>query len=965
MRRIIYVSLLLLLVPSLLLAQTTGSINGKVTDEEGTAIAGAVVTATSLDSGLEREVKTDRNGNYVVALLPVGNWTVTITAAGMQPQVTSFRLGVGEKVPVNATMMPGEIVTEEVNVYSTATAMNTSGTQTNVDFNAVEELPVNNRTLNVIARLSGHVSEATQTGTALTVAGAPSYDTTVLLDGAEISDPFFGTATTVYLEDAVEEVQVLTSGISARYGRFQGGIINAITKSGSNEWEATLRYEFDKDSWNQKTPFGETLSDTLNETYQLTAGGYLWKDHIWFFGGYREIPATATSRTATFSGAAYTTNATEDRWQAKLRGAIASNHVVDISHLEFSSTTDPWAATNLGPATLDVVNGKRGDPRETNTLAYQGVLTPSLFLEVQATQKDAAIFAGGAPNGKNPFLDLNTLDVYNNYWWDFSDLDVRNNETAAANLTYSLSTNNAGTHTLEFGIQSVDSITSGENKQTPADYNLLGFNADFIAGPDAAGNPTFNLRNFDAARWTALPLGGEQTIENVGIYVQDTINLGDWRFDVGLRWDDYQGAGVQAISNMSFDKIVPRLGVTKNITDNWQLGATWGQYVARFNDNFAQGASGVGSAPSLDQFYTGPDMLGISQSALDALLSVDSAWDFTYGYNGPGTSTIYLADQIHAPYAEEFTLSVRRSLPNNSGTVVVSWVDRDYKDSVSQYQGEVCNYSNFTFTHETESCADGSANYTPILGGTLGEVDTTVWANDARNIRTYQGISVQANYAPTSRWNVGGSYTYSLNQGNYEGEGANTPASGGSLGLFPRSVDNVAPYGFVDEDLTHRTRAYGSYRFDFGRAGGLVLGGVLAVQSGTRWSNTATVSSYPIPEYVGQNSTFTQFFSDRGANRFDSWQSLGLSARYDFNFFSKFGMWVKAQVNNVTNEDTLLTYQTTGRAVSDGGNLVWAPSGTCGLDDTPSKSCSSFGRISTQNRYQTPRQYFFTIGLRY
>ena len=969
MKRFIYLSLLLLLVPTLLSAQTTGTISGKVIDEEGTAIEGAVITATSLDTGLEREATSDRNGNYVIALLPVGNWTVTITSQGMQPQVTSFRLGVGEKVPVDATMSPGEVVTEEVNVYSTATAMNQSGTQENIDYrDSVDQLPVQDRRLNVVARLAGHVSDATQTGINITIAGAPSYDTVVLLDGAEISDPLFAGGTTVYLEDAIEELQVLTSGISARYGRFQGGVINAITKSGTNEWEATLRYEFDKDSWNETSPYGETLSDNLNEVYQLTAGGFLWKDHIWFFGGYREIPATTVSRTTGFTGEGFTNGATEDRWQVKLRGAIASNHIIDVSHLEFSALTDPWSSTNLNPGHLQAVTGSRGDPRETNTLAYQGVLTPSLFLEVQATEKQAAIFAGGDPSGGNPFIEWNTFDVFNNYWWDASDLDQRDNETASANLTYSLSTNSAGTHTLEFGVQSVDSITGGENRQTPTDYNLIGFNSDFVTGKTATGQPLFNIRNGVTERWTALPLGGQQVIENVGVYVQDTINLGDWRFDVGLRYDDYQGSGALAIYNVGFDKIVPRLGITKNITDVWQVGATWGQYMSRFNDNFAQGASGVGSAPSIDHRYSGPDMIGLTAAQADAVTNNDALWQTISGFSGPGLSTEYLADQINAPYAEEWTLSLRRSLPNNSGTVVVSYVNRNYQDLMSEFVGEVCNYSFFTFSHQAESCP--GANTTDILdafGKPQGEVDTTVWANDDRNTRFYEGISLQANYAPTSVWNVGGSYTYSTTTGNYEGEGQNTPASGGTLGYYPRAVAlaNAAPYGFSDEDLRHRLRAYGTYRFDFGRAGGLVLGGVASAQSGFRWSNTANRSLAAIPEYVSASGTYTHYYSSRGENRFANFTRFDLSARYDFNFFGKFGMWVKAQVNNVLNSDTLTSYQVTGVSVNDNGNTVWQPQGNCGINDTPSQSCTGFGRIANQDNYQLPRQYFFTVGLRY
>jgi len=643
----------LLLMPALAQAQTTGQISGKVTDEAGSPIVGAEVEATANDTGIVRTTKTDQNGNYILGILPVGNWTLTITAVGLQPQVTSFRLGVNEKVPVNAMLLPGEVVMEDLNVFSTATALEVAGTQDNINYREqVENLPLEDRRIQVVARLAAHVSDATQTGTALTIAGAPSYDTVMLLDGAEISDPFFGTATTVYLEDAIEEVQVLTTGISARYGRFQGGVVNAITKSGTNNYEVTVRFEFDKETWNSKTPFGEDQSDTLSEVYQGTAGGYVLKDRAWFFGGYREIPATSDARTTGFTNDSFTTSSTEDRWQLKLRGAPVANHLIDVSHLEFDATTNPWASRNLNPGHLAAVVGVRGDPRETNTYAYQGVLTDNLFLELQATEKEASIFAGGDPSLGSPFLDWNTFDVFNNYWWDADDLDLRNNETQSGNVTYSLATDKLGTHTFEFGVQIVESITGGENRQSPSTYNLIGFNSDFTNDtPGADGEPLFNLRTGDAERWTALPLGGEQRLENTGIYVQDSFTKGDWRFDIGFRLDEYEGAGALERHNLSFDNLVPRFAAAFNATDVWQFTGSWGEYTSRFNDNYAQGAAQVGSAPSIDHTYTGPDMLGLTAAQADAVVRNDAFWQTIAGFSGPVIGNEYLADDINAPFA--------------------------------------------------------------------------------------------------------------------------------------------------------------------------------------------------------------------------------------------------------------------------------------------------------------------------
>ena len=128
------------------------------------------------------------------------------------------------------------------------------------------------------------------------ISGAPSYSTVALLDGADITEPAYGGGVSLYLEDAVEEVQVLTTGISARYGRFQGGVVNVTTKSGGNEFDGTVRAEFGKQSWNSRTPFGEEQSSDLNQIYQATLGGPILKDKLWFFAGARVVPTNTVSR---------------------------------------------------------------------------------------------------------------------------------------------------------------------------------------------------------------------------------------------------------------------------------------------------------------------------------------------------------------------------------------------------------------------------------------------------------------------------------------------------------------------------------------------------------------------------------------------------------------------------------------------------------------------------------------------
>jgi hypothetical protein len=969
-------------------AQTTGAIAGRVVGQDGQPIAGAEITAESVDTGAERTATTDANGRFLFSLVQVGNWRVTVTAPGMQPQASSFRVGVGETVPVDTTLLPGDTsVAEEVTVYgASASALETPEIRENLDYREeIERLPTLTRNINVVANLAPHVGPGGQDptnpeATNVSVAGAPSMDTTVLLDGAEISTPYFGSGVTVYLEDAIEEVQVLASGIDARYGRFQGGIINAITKSGSNDYEASLRYEFSKESWNETTPFGEGQSDQLNEVYQATLGGFILKDHLWFFGGYREIPDSGNVATTRLGAHNFESTTSEDRWQIKLRGAPVANHIIDASYLEYQSDVENWFFAGFPVGDLAATNGQRHDPRDSTTLNYQGVLTANLFLELQATEKDESVIIGGDPAGLDPILNAGGggggTAVYANYWWDSTDTSVRDNETQSGIVTYHIPGEKAGTHTLQGGVQLVSSTTAGFNQQSATGYNYLSLNPDFIAGTNAAGETLYNVRTGAALRFA--PPGGltrnEQILDNTAVFVEDTIEWNKWRFDLGARWEEYDGAGALKQHDVNFDKLVPRLAATYDINTNWQVTGSFAQYAARFNDIFAQGLD-LFIAPRKQEFYLGPTVLGATAAQVSQITRTDAFWPILTLYVGPGIQNNYLADDVNMPYADEWGLSARYALPNRSGSLVISYVDREYEDLMTDFIGGVCEFGSiFTFQHETESCP--GANTTDIIGPTgaaIGQADTLVWANDPRAERDYQGLAAQIDWRPTRATNVGGSVTFSSQSANYQGEAATQPADGGSLGTYVRSktvggttFEDSAPVLNVD---AQRVRLWGGYTFDFERAGNLNLTGLLTGDWTAGSGTSALASAYSlvnVPEYVGDSGFYAIFFDDSHPPVSHGYAKFDLAARYDISIVGKFGIWFKATVLNVTNEDELLSAGRTGvQNGAVGGAPTFIPSGNCGFDSEPSRSCTGWNSITSENNYARPREYLFTIGLRY
>jgi hypothetical protein len=955
----------MLLLPALLLAQaqTTGSVTGQVVNETGAPVTGAEVTLSGPAIQGERTLRTNSAGQFTAHLLPPGQYTATITSAGLQPAVYTFRVLVGETFPLNVTLQPGDVMAEEIVVHGRVSPLQTTETGRTFDYvEEVEELPIQNRNINNIALMAPNTSFGPNQGTApqVAISGAPAFDTVVLLDGAEISDPYFGNGTTVYIEDAVQEVQVLTTGISARYGRFQGGVINAITKSGGNEYNGTLRIELDNQSWNSQTPFEETLTDKLNQTYQATVGGYVLRDRIWFFGGYRTIPVTTTDITTTVTGDAFAQTADETRAQLKLRGAITASQTVEGSYLEYESAVSDWGTSGLAPAD-PAARGARGDKRDMTSLTYQGVFGASTFADLAYTKKDVQITAGGDPAGADPFLWTPGPNwMFNNHWWDASDVDGRDNQTAALTLGHHFLAF-GGNHSLQGGVQWVESSTSGDNRQSATGYNLVSQSGSFNPRLEN-GVILFDLLPGNATRWVALDLQATNMVENTALFVHDTIDFNKFRLDLGLRYDTYKGrtTGVQTFDLDSND-IAPRLGLTYNVTDQVQVVATWGKYIGRFNDNWAQDATGVASAPRSSWTYSGPARTGLTAAQVQTIIRDDSQWTFLSLTGDPDFPTTWVADSAHSPSNTELNLSMRVGLPRNSGFASVTYTARDYDQLMTAYTGLPCT----DYGH----CEGG--DYAAIPSG--GETDSTVWANEPRSSRTYNSVALQADYRPTARLSVGGNWTWSETLGNYEGEAGNQPAVGSNFGYYERAIQiaNAQPYGYLNPHVRHRAVGYATYNFDFGGAGRLALGGIVNYRTGRVWSKTAAVPLASVPEYKSEGGTYTYYFDGRGNNEFPSVWSLDTSLRYELPLFAGLAPFVKLDVRNVLDNDALITYNTSGRAVAVNNangtfsHWTWAPQGNCGPEDEPSNSCTAFGRISSQNNYQVPRTFLISAGIQF
>ena len=110
----------------------------------------------------------------------------------------------------------------------------------------------------------------------LSISGGFAFDNVFLIDGVDVNDNFFADVTDVFIEDAVDETQVLTSGISAEYGRFSGGVVNLITKRGGNQFSGSFRTNFSNPAWTDETPFETTARRVFTVAAAVAASLMAW-----------------------------------------------------------------------------------------------------------------------------------------------------------------------------------------------------------------------------------------------------------------------------------------------------------------------------------------------------------------------------------------------------------------------------------------------------------------------------------------------------------------------------------------------------------------------------------------------------------------------------------------------------------------------------------------------------------------
>ncbi|MBK6406690.1 MAG: TonB-dependent receptor [Holophagales bacterium] len=961
-----------LLVTVTLLAQglPTGTISGRAINENlglpGRRRDGEV-------SGLAgtRTAVTSINGDYALPNLAPGDYTLTFTMTSFQTVTRNLKVNASQSAVINVNMQLSAVAAEVTVVSTSESISQTASAATTVTSDLTKKLPVTRTLLSAVALSPG--VNANGPGGATTISGAESYDNLVTINGVVTQDNIRGSPQNLFIEDAIQETTTSTAAISAEYGRFTGGVINAITKSGGNAFSGSFRATLNNDSWQATKPLQTVdYTDKTIPTYEATLGGPIWKDRIWFFAAGRSRETDATAQTY-LTNVGYPSTTEEMRLEGKLTITPFQNHTVTASYIDIAND-----ATNVNPGYSPMetkVLYNPSYPQSLLALNYNGVLTNQVFVEAQYSQRKFAFEdAGGSSRdliaGTN-MIDATLGGLYNaSPFCAVCDPETRDNENFLAKGTLFLSTKSLGSHNIVFGYDNFNNKVFSNNYQSGSNYTV------YSSSTIVQGQDVYPVVGSDAVLvyWPIFELSKGSNVRTHSFYVNDTWRLNNnLSFNVGLRYDKNDGKDSRGVTTSDDSAFSPRLAATWDVKGDGRLrvGASYARYVGGQQENFIGGASAAGSPEIWVWYYEGdPINEGDPANPVTTAATLEQMFRW-FGITGinqfptrPGIFPIQatvagvstqIRESLKSTYTDEFGLSVAGSL----GTRGNFRLDGIYR-----------KFGNFIDTLTDTS----TGKVTDSVGITY---DLALLQNTNAVERTYAALQAQAAYRFFDSLNLGGNYTYAHTYGNAVTADANSGPRSFGWTSYPEYADpdwNI-PIGSLPQDQRHRLVAYAVYDLPLPKVLGALNFSVLHTwNSGTPYGAVGSVATQPYVADAGYETppaSVSYYFTKRDAFRRPNTNSTDLSLNYSY-FFGPVEIFVQPQVTNVFDNEAVIAVNTTveTRVTRRNDYLAFDP-----FTQTPTQGARgtganwnygpNFGKPTSSASFQAPRLFRIGLGVRF
>jgi len=819
---------LMLSSPSAMATDGKGTLRGHVESVQGQDINNVIVTIKHQGKGIVRTTNTTEKGDFSLKGLPIGEYTITVSKDGYETvSEQNVNITVGGLVFDATLASEGSVERIEV-TGARISQIDTSSTQASqvISTERLNLLPVELDSTAIAMLAPGTVAGDAEFG-GVAIGGSSVAENGYMLNGLNITDVRKGMGDIELPWEAIQQTEVITGGVSPEYGRFIGGVVNLVSKSGENDWSFGGKVEIEPESLREPYPWvndeGKIIKeDTSNydeKEINIWASGAIIEDTLFFYGLYNPQRGDGSGEKDT----AYEEYEWErDMWFAKLDWEITEDH--SLSAMAFDNSADGY--TNEWRKDGDGNFDRKNEPGTSRwksgglvwNVQYTGYITDDFTM---SAMYGSVTNETGVPSGTP---DQSTYwDNRDGYWVPLGDwVGYGDSSTKDVRTVYRIDFDWViGDHTLRFGFDH-EKLEISDYYEPHGDgwYEYYTASEDGVAGlPILAGEEYADLRKWGKA--------SETENESNAIYFTDTWEFNDkLTLNIGVRASTFSnttGSGDKYVD--LDDQIAPRLGFTYDLLGNGnsKLYGSFGRYFQPVSPN-----TNVRMASAAYDNHTQYRLLGVNADGSPQLGE-------QIGYYVVADGTVPDADQLfnnqaESMYSDEIVIGYEQQI-NEDWAAGIRLVSRELKQSIEDIS---FNYGMNQWVKENYTDDPNMEDY--LVGGwfpTLtnpGRDVTMLYDVDGDGVKETVTVDSEMLGFPESKrqyyaaeFNVSGyvnqdffiaaSYTWSHSYGNTEGlvRSDNGQADPGWTTSFdyPELMDNG--YGNLPNDRRHNIKAYGIY----------------------------------------------------------------------------------------------------------------------------------------------------------
>lgn len=811
---------------------TSGVLTGQILAQDGTAVANASITIVGNSRGLTRSVTADADGGYRFPLLPVDSYKVTVSADNFVTYTDeAVRVNIGGATVIDFVIRSTMGVEEVVSTGTRSPGLDFESTTIGAVFDVEEltaRLPVGRSVTDVALLAPGTRQGDGAFGNLPSIGGSSVGENVIIINGMNVTDfRNFINSTTVPF-DFIQQSDIKTGGYQAEFGRSTGGVLNNVSKSGTNEWEYGFTYLVSPNGLREQAPDTATAANRY-DVADLTringyVGGPLIEDQLFIFASY-EMRDNQTFSAGTRSGVAYSGASDDPYYAVKLDWNINENHLLEYT---FFSDAETWYETTYD---FDPDSGEQGmaigetlyqSGGDNQILKYTGVLRDDLTVSAM-WGTNAFNRTVGSSTDANPAI----YDSRNGCcvaMGNFASLSVSSGnderEVFRFDVDYYLD-DLMGSHHFRAGLDREDLVAVDSTRYSGGIYYR------YYSGPWSTDIPVpfHRIRRYES--------GGSFNTIQTAFYIQDSWEITDQlTLNLGLRNEtfDNQNAAGETFVELK-NQLAPRLGFTFDPDGDGssKFYGSYGHYYlpVATNTNLRLAGQEFFTAEYYETLGIGPGDIPIDGRFLgetiystgeiaDVRALVDESLDPMYqeelilGYSFDG--------ERFSSALEGWSFGVRGVYRNLSSTLedvavdaaVHQWCDANgiagCEDVWTGFHSYILTNpgDDITFYSDEVPGSEGTMVRIDLPASTLGypEVERTYKALEFTFDREWDGV-----------WSLGGSYTLARSEGNYEGsvKSDNGQDDAGLTQDFDQPGLTDGSYGRLPNDRTHTFKAFGTY----------------------------------------------------------------------------------------------------------------------------------------------------------